>query len=150
MVYLQPPGVDRTNEFICDPFSGDAGCATVPHRRLGAAICRMANIEFLDRIDHQVKIRGFRIELGEIENLLRAYSGVSEAVVVVQENLGTQRLVAYIVTSAESACRPGRIARLPQGELLDYMVPTTYVMLEKLPLTPNGKIIERHCRCRVT
>ena len=48
-------------------------------------------IEFLGRADHQVKIRGFRIELDEIKEIIQQFSGVKEAVVVVQkEDKGPQ------------------------------------------------------------
>ncbi|WP_086688519.1 non-ribosomal peptide synthetase [Nostoc sp. T09] len=57
------------------------------------------NIEYLGRLDHQVKLRGFRIELGEIEAVLSQHSDVREAVVVVQEDTGSKRLLAYVVTA---------------------------------------------------
>jgi len=62
------------------------------------------NIEFLGRIDRQVKLRGFRIELGEMEAALFQHSAVREAVVLLLENEpGNQRLVAYFVPARESA-----------------------------------------------
>ncbi|MEP0858565.1 amino acid adenylation domain-containing protein [Trichocoleus sp. DQ-U1] len=57
------------------------------------------NLEFLGRIDHQVKIRGFRIELGEIEAVLAKHPAIEKTVVLAQEDdLNTQRLVAYLTT----------------------------------------------------
>ena len=53
-------------------------------------------IEFLGRLDQQVKIRGFRVELGEIEAVLAAQPAVREVVVLVHEERGEQRLVAYL------------------------------------------------------
>lgn len=103
------------------------------------------NIEFLGRSDRQVKIRGFRIELGEIEAALSQHSAVSAAAVLLQENEpGSQRLVAYLV--ANSAFRnqhPELISELRsflKHKLPDYMVPSAFVLLDALPLTPNGKI----------
>lgn len=126
-------------KFIADPFSTDAESRLY---RTGDLVRYLADgtLEFLGRIDHQVKIRGFRIELGEIESVLRAHSGVSDAVVVIREEEGNQRLVAYIVPSEESDGRPAEWRDYLKAKLPDYMVPTAYVMLEKLPLTPNGKV----------
>jgi len=95
-------------------------------------------VVFLGRADQQVKIRGFRIEPGEIEAALAAVPGVATAVVVVREDGGDRRLVAYLT----GAAAPGaaelreRLAR----RLPDHMVPAAFVHLAALPLTPNGKI----------
>ncbi|MEH2349573.1 MAG: amino acid adenylation domain-containing protein [Nostoc sp.] len=111
------------------------------------------NIEFLGRIDHQVKIRGFRIELGEIEMLLSQHPAVGENVVVVTEDsLGDKRLIAYIVPSAEYTDFQDSLAfKIYDSELRnylkerlpDYMLPSTFMMLESLPLTPSGKLDRR-------
>ena len=103
------------------------------------------NIEFLGRGDCQVKIRGFRIELGEIEAALSQHSSVSTAAVLLQENeLGSQRLVAYLVpNSGFRNQHPELISELRsflKHKLPDYMVPSAFLLLDALPLTPNGKI----------
>jgi aspartate racemase len=126
-------------KFVANPFSSDAGSRLY---RTGDLVRYRADgtLEFLGRTDQQVKIRGFRIELEEIENVLRKHSGVAEAVVVVREDGGNQRVVAYVVPSAESDGRPAELRDFLKAQLPVYMVPTAYVMLEKLPLTPNGKV----------
>ncbi len=99
------------------------------------------NIEFLGRIDHQVKIRGFRIELGEIEAVLAQHPQVRETVVLAREDIPkNHRLVAYIVTHANTQFSIHELRDYLQQKLPDYMVPCAFIKLNKLPLTPNGKI----------
>jgi amino acid adenylation domain-containing protein len=131
---------DLTAEkFIANPFNPGADSRLY---RTGDLVRYLAdgNIEFLARADDQVKIRGFRIELGEIESVLRTCPGVSDAAVVVREQGENQRLVAYVVSSKEGHCNPAQLLDQLKMNLPDYMVPFTYVMIEKLPLTANGKI----------
>ncbi|MFD7033017.1 amino acid adenylation domain-containing protein [Streptomyces sp. NPDC059917] len=100
-------------------------------------------LEYVGRADDQVKVRGFRIEPGEIESLLVGYEGVRQAAVVVREDTpGDQRVVAYVVTGGGSVDREALLARLA-GQLPEYMVPSTVVVLDALPLTPNGKLDRR-------
>ncbi|MBW8873686.1 MAG: non-ribosomal peptide synthase/polyketide synthase [Acidobacteria bacterium] len=130
--YLGRP--DLTAErFVPDPAGG--GVRLYRSGDLGRFLPN-GQMEYLGRLDHQVKIRGFRIELGEIEAALAALAGVRQAVVVVREDAGDRRLVAYVVgdVSAE-ALRQSLRERLP-----DSMVPAAFVMLDALPLTSNGKV----------
>ena len=99
------------------------------------------NIEFLGRIDNQVKIRGFRIELGEIEALLSQHPQIRSAVVKVYEDESgnNKYLVGYVIANQEQPIVSELRSFLKQ-KLPDYMIPSTFVMLESLPLTPSGKI----------
>jgi amino acid adenylation domain-containing protein len=97
-------------------------------------------IEFLGRADHQVKIRGYRIELGEIEVTLREFEGIKDVVVVAyEESPGDKRLVAYVAAEVEVR----ELRKHLERSLPEYMVPSTFVLLDALPLTPNGKIDRR-------
>ncbi|HEY0739708.1 MAG TPA: amino acid adenylation domain-containing protein, partial [Herpetosiphonaceae bacterium] len=126
-------------------------------------------IAYLGRADDQVKLRGFRIELGEIETVVRQHPAVGDAIVqLVEDHLGQQRLVAYIVgeqgnkgtkEQPETATPASPVATGEAGggdeglprtlreflaqRLPAYMVPSTFVVLEALPLTPNGKVDRR-------
>ncbi|MCP5052297.1 MAG: AMP-binding protein, partial [bacterium] len=108
------------------------------------------NIQFLGRIDHQVKIRGFRIEPGEIEALLLNHKVVREAVVLVKEVAGGEKyLCAYVVPAKRDSVTPGpREKTNTIGELKGYlseklpayMIPSSFILLDRVPLTPSGKI----------
>lgn len=101
------------------------------------------NIECLGRIDNQVKVRGFRIELGEIESTLNTHPEIQQALVIAPEDIsGNKRLVAYIASSSESIAT-GTLRQFLKQKLPDYMVPSSFVILDKLPLTPNGKVDRR-------
>src|SRR5262249_55056119 len=97
------------------------------------------NIEFLGRIDQQVKIRGFRIELGEIETALSQCPGVRDNLVVVREENGEKRLVAYLVSDDTVPSTNELRSRLKE-RLPEFMIPSAFVTLDKMPLTPNGKV----------
>ncbi|HTR51375.1 MAG TPA: amino acid adenylation domain-containing protein, partial [Kofleriaceae bacterium] len=126
--------------FVADPFepggrlyrTGDIG-----------AWRRDGTIEFHGRVDHQVKLRGFRIELGEIEAQLLAHAEISEAVVVVRDETGDQRLVAYVVPHCGAALDLDDLRVRLAAALPRYMVPSAFVALERFPITPHGKIDRR-------
>nr|MDZ8289084.1 amino acid adenylation domain-containing protein [Nostoc sp. ChiSLP01] len=101
-------------------------------------------LEYLGRIDNQVKIRGFRIELGEIEALLAQHPAVWENVVVVREDEpGDKRLVAYVVPNTKQLLTVAQLRQFLKAKLPEYMVPSTFVLLESFPLTTNGKVDRR-------
>ncbi|MBP5971596.1 amino acid adenylation domain-containing protein [Brasilonema sp. CT11] len=106
------------------------------------------SLEILGRQDRQVKIRGIRIELGEIETVLAQHSSVHQSVVIAHEDahedvLAEQRLVAYIISTQDSAPSISEIRRFLSTKLPQYMVPSSFVFLDSLPLTPNGKVDRR-------
>jgi amino acid adenylation domain-containing protein len=131
--------------FVADPFARQAGARMYRTGDLGR-VRQNGAIDFLGRTDHQVKMRGYRIELGEIEAQLIGHAAVREAAVLAredgpQEGCEEKRLVAYLVPRNSAA--PPTVESL-RGHLAavlpDYMVPSTFVALERLPLTPNGKL----------
>jgi amino acid adenylation domain-containing protein len=137
--YLNRPELTR-ERFLPDPFSSLDGDRMY---RTGD-LCRWrpdGAIEYLGRNDFQVKIRGFRIEIGEIEARLAALPNVGQAVVIAREDTpGDKRLAAYVV-AANGARLLDRDLREPLGrELPEYMVPSSFVLLDKIPTTVNGKM----------
>ncbi|QQQ79078.1 amino acid adenylation domain-containing protein [Saccharothrix sp. 6-C] len=119
--------------FTPDPFGGPGDRMY----RTGDRVVLRADgdLEFLERRDFQVKIRGHRIELGEVEAAVRTVPGVVDAAVAaVTDPAGHKRLVGYVVGEA-AAVREQVAALLPE-----YMVPSTFVVLDAMPLTPHGKV----------
>jgi amino acid adenylation domain-containing protein/FkbM family methyltransferase len=134
--YLNRPEL-TAEKFIPNPFSRTGGERLyrtgdlVSHRMDG-------NLDFQGRSDHQVKVRGYRIELTEIEAALQKTAGVRRAVVLVLDDSGEKRLVAYVASGGENKAAELRSALRKQ--LPEFMVPADFVLLDQLPLTPNGKI----------
>ena len=121
--------------FLPDAYSGEAGARL--YRTGDLARYRAGGvIEYLGRMDEQVKVRGYRVELGEIEAVLSGHEKVSEAVVIVREEGGEKRLVAYIVGEAEITA----LKRYLQERLPEYMIPSAWLTLDQLPLARNGKV----------
>ena len=150
-LYLGGPGVargyharpDLTRErFVPDRFAGRPGARLY---RTGDRVRFRSDgvLEYVGRIDHQVKVRGHRIELGEIESELRRVPGVVDAAVVVRDDsLGDQRLVAFVTETGAASVRDTWQATLRE-RVPGVMVPSALVVLDALPLTPNGKIDRR-------
>jgi surfactin family lipopeptide synthetase A len=95
-------------------------------------------IEYLDRCDSQVQIRGFRVEMSEIELRLLQYPGIAGTVVVAVENEGTKELAAYIISDEELQVQ--RLRGFLSSSLPEYMIPSSFVRIDKIPLTSNGKL----------
>jgi len=130
---------DLTSEkFIPNPFQPEIASKIY---RTGDLAKWLPNgeIECLGRIDDQVKIRGYRIETGEIESVILQNVKIKQAAVTAKEDqLGTKRLVAYVVANNDFTRE--EIIQSLKEKLPEYMVPMIWVQMERLPLTFNGKI----------
>jgi amino acid adenylation domain-containing protein len=137
--YLQRPEL-TAEKFVPHPFCDEPGTRLYKTGDL-ARYLDDGNIEFLGRLDHQVKIRGFRMELGEMESVLQQHPAVREAVVIAREDQpGDKRLVAYVVSSQQPPPTIHELRRFLRETLPEYMMPSTFVILDALPLTPIGKV----------
>ena len=150
-LYLGGPGVAQgylnqpeltAERFVADPFTEGGRLY-----QTGDIVKYLpdGNIEFIGRADNQVKIRGFRIEPGEIEAVLCQHPSVTAAIAIVREDdKGDKRLVAYLAADgSEVPPKPAELREFLHQRLPDYMVPSTFLVLEKLPLTATGKIDRR-------
>jgi thioesterase domain-containing protein len=136
--YLKRPDL-QAHKFITPPLAGSADARWY---RTGDSVRWLPDgaLEYLGRIDDQVKIRGFRIEPGEIESVLSTHGAVKQAAVVVREDVpGEKTIVAYLVSEAGQT-EPGQLRAYLREQLPEYMIPASFVFLEKLPLTFNGKV----------
>ncbi|HSW39937.1 MAG TPA: non-ribosomal peptide synthetase, partial [Acidobacteriota bacterium] len=125
--------------FLPDPF------APVPGRRCYRTGDRGrflpdGRVELLGRCDNQVKIRGFRIELDDIQSALSCCPHVGEAAVISRMVAEEQRLVAYLTPKAGNAASVTAIRRYLRQRLPEYMIPGTFVFVDRFPLTPHGKV----------
>jgi amino acid adenylation domain-containing protein len=137
--YLDRPRL-TAERFVPDPFS------VVPGARLYRSGDRArwddaGRIHFLGRTDFQVKVRGFRVELGEVEATLARHPAVHEAVVVAPDDAEQgRRLVAYCVPAGAEAPADAALRAFLGERLPPWMIPATFVTVDRLPFTPAGKL----------
>jgi amino acid adenylation domain-containing protein/non-ribosomal peptide synthase protein (TIGR01720 family) len=166
--YLNQPGLTAVS-FIPNPFADKPGqrlyrtgdlARWLPDsddRRNGDGRPN-GRIEFLGRRDSQVKIRGYRIEQGEIEAILSQHPAVRQSVVLARTaSSGDKYLAAYVLSQGQAATvettaveaaavEAAAVKDLRQylrQRLPDYMVPTSWMMMDAFPLDHNGKV-DRH------
>lgn len=134
---------DLTAEsFVPNPFS----------RRPGARMYRTGDfgkwstqgvLHFISRVDDQVKVRGNRVEPNEVAAALREAPRVAAAHVAAhQDSTGSDStLVAYFVARHGSdPISASDLREYLSNRLPAYMIPTSYVPVERLPLTRSGKV----------
>jgi amino acid adenylation domain-containing protein len=98
-------------------------------------------LEISSRLDDQVKINGVRVEPGEIAAVLSQYPAIHQSTVLGQKNAGRGvSLVAYVVPEKSTSLAAIELKGFLRTKLPEYMVPSSFVFLERLPLTPNGKV----------
>jgi amino acid adenylation domain-containing protein len=140
--YLGRPA-QTASRFVPDPWSGRPGarlyCTGDVVRECDGGV-----LEFLGRLDDQVKVRGHRVELGEVTAALRSAPHVADAAVVLYGEFGTAgaELAAYVV-EADARFSVAEARETLRRQLPQWMVPTTFTVLDALPRTLNGKVDKR-------
>lgn len=136
--YLARPEL-TAEKFISNPFGGDGHDPVLYRSGDAVSLNAEGNLAFHGRIDDQVKIRGFRVELGEIESALADTDDVLQAAVVVRNDGGIDRLVAFLVPEAESIIVPTTLREELKRRLPPYMIPERFEPVESLPKLISGK-----------
>ncbi|MCX7340776.1 MAG: amino acid adenylation domain-containing protein [Hyphomicrobiales bacterium] len=135
--YLARP--DLTDEkFVANNFGGGGRLY-----RSGDAVSLDAagNIAFHGRIDDQIKIRGFRVELGEIEAKLTDEPGIAQAAVVLRQDDGIDKLVAFVVAEPGTSIDRNVLRSALRAKLPPYMIPGHWEQVIELPrLAASGKV----------
>ena len=147
-IYIGGAGVARgyrnrpdltAERFIANPFRRDGG-RLYRTGDLGRFLPN-GEVAFLGRVDDQIKIRGYRVELNEINAVLNEHPSVQASIVIAREDSpGDKRLVAYVVSRADSQRDEESLREFVRRRLPDYMEPGAFVWMESLPLTANGKV----------
>lgn len=143
------PGVARgyfkraeltAEKFIANPFGGDGTDPILYRSGDAVSLSPEGDILFHGRIDDQVKIRGFRVELGEIETRIDALPEIAQAAVVLRQDDGIDRLVAFLVPYPDVEIdRMALRVKLAQ-DMPAYMLPSRFEIVERLPRLTSGKV----------
>lgn len=134
--YINQPAL-TAEKFLPDPFHPGSRMY-----RSGDLVRQLPDgqFAFIGRADTQIKIRGYRIEPDEIAFALNSHPCVkASAVSAVLEN-GEKQLVAYIVPNGEPGLTRTALQEHARRRVPDYMVPSSFVLIDSLPQTSNGKI----------
>jgi amino acid adenylation domain-containing protein len=108
-------------------------------------------LEFVGRKDNLVKVRGFRVSLEEIKlSILQIPDVVEAAVVLRNEGVADQLLIAYVKTRRGSVLDGAQIRRDLAVFLPAYMIPGRITLRETLPITQNGKLDQSALRALET
>ena len=142
--YLNDPPL-TARKFVPDSFGRDEAALLYRTGDL-AHYLPDGNIAFLGRMDHQIKVRGVRIEPQGVEAALNRHPEVAESLIRgVDGPDGKKHLVAYVAISQQGAdAREPALARRLRTNLEStlprFMVPGSFVLLDKLPRTSRGKL----------
>ena len=137
--YLQRPEL-TAEKFVANPFATDGTDPLLYRSGDAVSLDADGNILFHGRIDDQVKIRGFRVELGEIEARIRAQDGINQAAVVLRNDDGVDRLVAFLVLERGREIDRTALRRTLADQMPPYMVPGHFETVEGLARLTSGKV----------
>lgn len=105
------------------------------------------NIQLVGRIDNQVKLNGRRIEMSDIENNLNLHPSIAGSMVTLRKKENGKRyLAAYIVVDPLQYVIESELRDFLRNNIPCYMIPKTFIKIDKLPLTPNGKLDRQYLK----
>lgn len=107
-------------------------------------------LRIVDRLKEVVITGGFNVYPSEVENVIRGQDGIDDtAVVGMVDELGTEEVVAAIVTTDGLLPDVERLRRLLKEKLTAYKVPRRFHVLAELPRNEMGKVLRREVRNRL-
>jgi non-ribosomal peptide synthetase-like protein len=137
--YLNRPEL-TAQKFIANPFRADRSDPILYRSGDAVSVDDSGCLVFHGRIDDQVKIRGFRVELGEIEARLSNHPAIAQAAVVLRQDNGTDRLVAFLVAQPDTELDRAALRETLLTQLPSYMVPSHFEQVATLPRLVSGKV----------
>ncbi len=140
--YLDRPEL-TAEKFVANPFDRTSPDRVLYRSGDAVSLTQEGQLAFHGRIDDQVKIRGFRVELGEIETRISHLAGVAQAAVVLRQDEGLDRLVAFLVPERGSDLKAAGLRGDLRRDLPAYMVPDQFETVEVLPRLSSGKVDRR-------
>jgi len=144
--YLGRPEL-TAEKFLANPWATGPQDARLYRTGDLARIDEQDCVQCLGRTDDQVKIRGFRVELGEIEAALVSQAGVATAAVLLRQDDGIERLVAYLIADDQAPDAAALRSALAES-LPPYMVPVHFETLDEMPRLTSGKIDRKALKAR--
>ena len=143
--YLKRPEL-TAEKFIANPYGSDGADPLLYRSGDAVSLDAAGNILFHGRIDDQVKIRGFRVELGEIESRIQVLPGINQAAVVLRQDDGVDRLVAFLVPERGTTIDKAALRHTLAEQMPPYMVPGHFEAVEVLPRLTSGKVDRKALR----
>ncbi len=140
--YLERPEL-TAQKFIANPFKSHSNDPVLYRSGDAVSISTEGQIVFHGRIDDQVKIRGFRVELGEIETAIAEHDGVEHAAVVLRNEAGLDKLVAFVAPQNAGGLDFNELRTSLRKRLPAYMVPHHFELITAVPRLSSGKV-DRH------
>ncbi|MEM6965180.1 MAG: non-ribosomal peptide synthetase, partial [Bacteroidota bacterium] len=129
-----------SEKFIQNPFSDKRRDRLYKTGDLGRWL-EDGNIDFVGRADFQIKLRGYRIELGEVESAIAQHESIRECIVnIFGEKSDEQKLVGYLTLKNNAQLNATQLRDFLIERIPEYMIPSTFMFLEKMPFATSGKI----------
>lgn len=96
-------------------------------------------VNILGRIKTDLKLNGYRVDLKEVEKSLNDLPEVIDSRVFIFKNDNQKGYLTAFYKSSQELTSIELRGRLTSS-LPKYMIPTSYIPIQKFPLTPNGKV----------
>lgn len=104
-------------------------------------------LHVVDRLKEVVITGGFNVYPSEVENAIRGQDGIEDiAVVGLVDELGTEEVVAAIITPDGILPDVERLRMVLKEKLTSYKVPRRFHVLTELPRNEMGKVLRREVK----